>query len=364
MRALLRSASIKQRRVLAAAAVVTVIGLMTPVYRLQDLPWGYSFIAAATFVLSCGALGWLVWRLLLLRSAPRSWLTALLSHILYACGFSLLWTLFFSGFTYLVRPQDGTPFLHEGALWQFVWGFFVYAALAQAAYAQARLRERELTAAQSELQALRAQLNPHFLFNTLHSLSQLVREDARAAQDAISEFGEMMRYSLCAGRAADAEVSVEEELDFIRHYLALERLRLGDRLLVVEDIDPEALELGLPPLLLQPLVENAIRHGIAPRRVGGVLRLSAHVRESMLTLTVADDGCGADPASWHHASGLGLQIVRRQLWVRFGDDAKLAVTTRPQAGFSVRLTVPARLPSAASSGWQESKDPQLIRTIP
>ena len=357
MRTLLRSAGVKQRRVLVAAAVMTTIGLMTPVYRLQNLPWGYSFIASATLVLSCASLGWLVWRLLLLRSVPRSWLTALLFHVVYACGFSALWTLFFSGFTYLVRPQDGTPFLHEGALWQFVWGFFVYAALAQAAYAQARLRERELTAAQSELQALRAQLSPHFLFNTLHSLSQLVREDARAAQDAISEFGEMMRYSLRVGRAADEEVSVEEELRFIRHYLALEHLRLGDRLQVIEDIDPEALELGLPPLLLQPLVENAIRHGIAPLRDGGVLRLSANVRESMLTLTVADNGRGGDPECWRHASGLGLQIVRRQLWVRFGNDAQFAVTTHPQAGFSVRIDVPARLPTAASSGWHQSRNP-------
>jgi sensor histidine kinase YesM len=286
----------------------------------------------------------------------------LLLHILYACGFSLLWTVFFSGFTYLVRPQHETPFLHEGALWQFVWGFFVYAALAQAAYAQARIRERELTATQSELQALRAQLNPHFLFNTLHSLSQLVREDPDAAQQAISEFGEMMRYSLSAGRAADGEVCLEEELDFIRHYLALERLRLGDRLVVVEDIDPEALELGLPPLLLQPLVENAVRHGLAPRRIGGVLRLGAQVRDSVLILTVADDGCGADPAAWHRAPGLGLQVVRRQLQVRFGDRAQFAVSTRPQAGFSVRVCIPARLPSGASLGWHGPKDPRVVGT--
>jgi sensor histidine kinase YesM len=346
--------------VLTAIALMTVIGLLTPVYRLQDLSWQYSFVAAAAFVLSCAALGWLVWRLLLRRADPQSWLTALLLHILYACGFSLLWTVFFSGFTYLVRPQHGTPFLHEGSLWQFVWGFFVYAALAQAAYSQARLRERELTAAQSELQALRAQLNPHFLFNTLHSLSQLVREDPDAAQQAISEFGEMMRYSLSAGRAADAEVCLEEELEFIRHYLALERLRLGDRLAVVEDIDPEALELGLPPLLLQPLVENAVRHGLAPRRVGGVLRLGAQVRDSMLILTVADDGCGADPAHWHRAPGLGLQVVRRQLQVRFGDRAEFGVSTRPQAGFSVSVCVPARLPSTASIRWHEPKDPSVV----
>jgi LytS/YehU family sensor histidine kinase len=141
------------------------------------------------------------------------------------------------------------------------------AAAARAARAQARLRERELAAAAAELQALRARLDPYFLFNTRHSLTQLAREDPAATEDALERFGAMMRYVLDAGRgdSAAGEVTLEEERGFVRDYLALERLRLGGRLRVVEDVAEEALELAMPPLLLQPLVENAVRHGAAPR---------------------------------------------------------------------------------------------------
>src|SRR5690606_35762227 len=195
-----------------------------------------------------------------------------------------------------------------------------------------------------ELQALRAQLNPHFLFNTLHALTQLAREDPPATAAALERFGDLLRYVLSAGRDAGADVSLEEELEFVRHYLALEQLRLGDRLRVVEHIDADALDLAVPPLLLQPLVENAVRHGVAPRRHGGTVRLTACDQDGTLVVEVADDGSGAAPDAWHTAEGLGLQAVRRQLHARFSRAGRMEIHTAPDAGFRVRITAPAETP--------------------
>jgi LytS/YehU family sensor histidine kinase len=232
-----------------------------------------------------------------------------------------------------------------GALWQFVWGLVIYGGLAQAARAQQRLRAQEVATAGAELQALRAQLNPHFLFNTLHALTQLVREDPIATQDALERFGALMRYVLDAGRRAIEDVPLQDEIGFVRNYLALERLRLGDRLRVFEDLDPDALELAVPPLLLQPLVENAVRHGLAPRSDGGTIRLTARARDGVLAIEVSDDGGGGEPDAWRRSSGLGLKSVRRQLEARFPRGSHLEIVTTPSAGFAVRLRMPARLPT-------------------
>jgi sensor histidine kinase YesM len=238
-------------------------------------------------------------------------------------------------------------FLRNGAIWQFVWGLVIYSGIAQGQRLQSRLKARELAATRAELQALRAQLDPHFLFNTLHSLTQLAREDPRATQDALERFGELLRYVLSAGRNAQSLVALEEEIGFVRNYLALERLRLGDRLRVVEKIDAEALEIAVPPLLLQPLVENAVRHGLAPRRDGGTLRLSVELAPDVggdrLDIEVADDGNGADAAAWCTSTGLGLQATRRQLAANFGRAGRFDVQTQPGRGFAVRLTLPAQV---------------------
>jgi LytS/YehU family sensor histidine kinase len=235
-------------------------------------------------------------------------------------------------------------FLSGGALWQFVWGLVIYGGLAQAARAQQRLHEQERAAAGAELQALRAQLNPHFLFNTLHSLTQLAREDPLATEEALERFGALMRYVLEAGRRAADDVPLEEEIGFVRHYLALERLRFGDRLRIVENVDPDTLELAVPPLLLQPLVENAVRHGLTPRRDGGTIRVSARAEDGVLAVEVADDGVGAEPGAWRRSRGLGLTSVRRQLEARFPGQGHLEIHTSPHGGFATRVRMPARLP--------------------
>ena len=344
----MRSGSpLSQRRMaLAGSAAAALLAVLIPAFRLQGLSWGLAITAGVAFVAPCVLLGSAVWRVLMRHTGPEPLGRALVRHAVTAIAFSLSWTIVFSGLVYLVvRPESLATFLRGGALWQFVWGLVIYGGIAQATRAQQRLQQQERAAAGAELQALRAQLNPHFLFNTLHSLTQLAGEDPIATQDALGRFGALMRYVLEAGRHATGDVPLEDELGFVRHYLAVEQLRLGDRLRVIEDIDPEALELAVPALLLQPLVENAVRHGLAPRRDGGTIRLIAKARDGVLAIEVADDGVGAEPAVWHRSQGLGLQSVRRQLETRYEGGGDLAISTRPHVGFSVRLRVPARLPT-------------------
>jgi two-component system LytT family sensor kinase len=335
----------RRRSTLVVAAGLAATAVLIPVYRLQTVSWLQAVAASVIFVFPGVLFGWLAWRWLMRRGRIEPLARALVVHALAAIAFSLAWTLVFCGSVYLFRPEIMLGFLREGAIWQFVWGLIIYGVLVQAARTQGRLKERELAAANAELQALRAQLNPHFLFNTLHSLTQLAREDPIATQDALERFGELMRYVLSAGRDTSAHVTLEDEFRFVSNYLALERLRLGERLQVVEDIDPETLELAVPPLLLQPLVENAVRHGLAPRRAGGTIRLTARAHDSVLVIEVADDGSGAEPDTWRSAEGLGLKAVSRQLRAAFADAGRLEISTARQAGFTVRLRIPAHLPA-------------------
>lgn len=337
-----------RRSLLIAAASLAVIAVFIPVYRMQSLSWLQATAAAALFVLPCVILSWVVWRWLMRPREPVSPVHILAMHTAVAAAFSASWTIVFSSVVYLVRPDDILAFMRGGAVWQFVWGLLIYGVLAQAARTQKRLRERELAAVGAELQALRAQLNPHFLFNTLHSLMQLTREDPVATERALERFGELMRYVLSAGREAISDVALEDELGFVRNYLELERLRLGDRLRVIEDINPETLELAVPPLLLQPLVENAIRHGLAPRREGGTIRVKARADETKLVIEVGDDGQGAEPGACHSSDGLGLKVAARQLKARFPTSGALEIETAPHAGFTARLSMPLRVPMRGS----------------
>lgn len=338
----------RQRRAVILTLIAFVgIGLLLPIYLGQGLPWPHAAAAALMVVAPGVAFGWCAWRFAL---RPRDRLDRwrlLLIHAVAACVFAFSWTAAIYLLALPVHWEAAQAFLYNGAPWQVVGGLILYAAIAANAQwtrTRDRLTEQALIATRAELQALRAQLDPHFLFNTLHTLTQLAREDSKATEAALEHFGDLMRYVLRAGREGAAEVSVEDELAFLRNYLALEQLRLGDRLRVVEELDPEALELGMPPLLLQPLVENAVRHGIAPRRDGGSIRLGASLDDGSLVLEVANDGAGAEADAWRHADGLGLSLVRRQLELRFPDTSRMEVSTEPGRGFAVRLVLPAHLP--------------------
>jgi sensor histidine kinase YesM len=241
------------------------------------------------------------------------------------------------------------------ASWQLLSGFWFYGITAGLAYAirvTRTLREREAATARAEaarataeLSALRGQLNPHFLFNTLHTLTALVRRDPETAESALEQFGEMLRYVLDVNRASREDVTLAEEVEFVRNFLALEQLRLGDRLRYVERLDPEAWDCIIPSLTLQPLVENAVKYAIAPNVGGGTIVVSSSLENSSLVLEISDDGPG-DAGAWEHAGfGVGLRAVRQRLETRFPDASSFRITTSPGAGFSVRLSLPAETSS-------------------
>lgn len=243
--------------------------------------------------------------------------------------------------------------------WQMFSGVMVYAAIAGIAYAvqaagqaraqEARAARAETLRARAELQALRAQLNPHFLFNTLHSLMALVRHEPAQAEAALERFAGLLRYTLDTRRGEVDDVPLAQEWAFVRDYLALERIRLGGRLRVVENVQPEALDCPVPAFTLQPLVENAVRHAVAPHARGACVSVSLQRADGALELRVEDDGPGADPAVIARAAGLGLRAVRQRLEARYGGAARMEVRTAPGEGFAVhaRLPVPAEVEETA-----------------
>lgn len=233
--------------------------------------------------------------------------------------------------------------------WQFFSGLMIYGNIAGAVYVlqaneslrvEERRRERaEALQTSAELSALRAQLNPHFLFNTLNSIVALAGPGQPKTTHAIAQLASMLRYTLNQCTDEDG-VSLREELEFTEQYLALEMLRLGERLTISRDVRPAALSCRLPPLTVQPLVENAIRHGISPLARGGTLSLRAVLRGTALHLEVEDDGAGADVKGLRTASGLGMRTVRQRLELFSHGQARVAVCSAPNAGYTVSITLP------------------------
>jgi len=282
--------------------------------------------------------------------ARRGW-QLIAWHAALALVYTILWTTIISLMVRAAAPADvWFNYVKAALFFQFATGLALYGLLAgvfTALEANEQYREQAAAAARAEalrvraeLRALRAQLNPHFLFNTLHSITALVRSDSRAAEEALERFGMLMRHVLQIGRAPRDDVPLSEELGFVRAYLDLEKMRLGNRLRVVEEVDPEALECYILAFSLQPLVENAVRHGIAPLPQGGTLRLAASVADDVLHLEVADDGAGVDAAVAAADDGVGLQVVRQRLTARFGDAARLDITSAPNEGLRAHITMP------------------------
>jgi len=186
------------------------------------------------------------------------------------------------------------------------------------------LRDRQLKSSELEsllhraqLQALRSQLNPHFLFNSLHSIAELVHENPQLAESLILRLGELLRQVLRSSTSPD--VPLAEELDFVRGYVEIEQMRLGERLQVRWDVEAEALQERVPSLLLQPLVENAIQHGIAPLAAMGSLTIRAWREQGFLCLQVRDTGPGLSSESRGRGSGIGLTNTRARLEQIYGE---------------------------------------------
>jgi signal transduction histidine kinase len=199
----------------------------------------------------------------------------------------------------------------------------------------------------AELRALQAQVNPHFLFNTLNSIASLIGENPPAAEDLTTRLADVFRYALTASRRE--HVRLGEELEFVRTWLSIEHVRFGDLLRVTERIEAGVEDIPVPALLLQPLVENAVRYAVGAREGGGEVRIEAARSGDALRLVVADDGPGFEPGSPPRGTGVGLESVRERLRLA-GAGHALELDTAPGRGTRVTLTLPANpVPAAATA---------------
>jgi len=211
-----------------------------------------------------------------------------------------------------------------------------------------RYRERELRATQLEaqlakvrLQALKSQLQPHFLFNTMHSISALMFTDVGAADRMMSRLSDLLRISL---ETADTQITtLSRELECVNCYLEIEKVRFEERMNTIFEIAPEALDAQVPHLLLQGLVDNAVKHGISKLSAGGEIRITAELKENELQLEVRDNGPGMSPTETHGTSGLGLRNARERLESLYGKDQTLELVCPPRGGVTVRVCIPFRL---------------------
>jgi signal transduction histidine kinase len=283
------------------------------------------------------------------------WRARFVAHAVAAVLFVLCWQALQA---LLASALFGVPHalaeLQQSLVWRSVWGVVLYAALVfgfgnvlltqRAHEAALRSAQAEAALVRAELAAINGKLNPHFLFNTLNSLLMLTRagpDQAGQAERGLMAFSKLMRYVLDSNRVPDSRVPLREELDFVRHYLALEQLRLGPRLKVHWELDPAADNEAVPPLTLQPLVENAVAHGLAPQREGGELRLATRSAPEGLHLRVQDNGAGSTwPPPPKPGRGTGLAALQRRFELDYCGRARLAVHTAPGAGFDVQLFIP------------------------
>jgi sensor histidine kinase YesM len=205
---------------------------------------------------------------------------------------------------------------------------------------RAEALEAQLTAAR--LSALQAQLHPHFLFNALNAISTLLVRDVRAARDALASFSELLRLAL--SQSTQAEVTLHEDLEFLRRYVQLQQTRLGDRLRFEEVIPSETLDCLVPALLLQPLVENAIRHGIEPSLHPGLVRVVIQPQASRLKVTVEDNGTGLSSGQRgdSEGTGIGLKNLKARLETLYGLEQGLEFNCRHQGGAVVTVAIPLR----------------------
>ncbi|HVF31119.1 MAG TPA: histidine kinase [Pyrinomonadaceae bacterium] len=286
------------------------------------------------------------------------WKTSLPLHIV-ACVAICLTQLAINA---LVLPQMGYPANREFPNFFEAYKFFVLVNLhlsfliymavvgiwSAYSYYQ-RYRERELQAsqlearlAQSRLQVLKMQLHPHFLFNTLNAISELIYKDPESADRMLTDLSDLLRLSF--ENLEVQEIPLKQELEFLEKYLEIEQMRFQDRLSINMRISPDTLDASVPNMILQPLVENAIKHGIAPRSSGGRIDINAVRSNGHLQIDVSDDGLGVPFGDVDNLpEGVGLSNTRRRLKHLYGDKHRFDLTQLEKGGLGVSLEIPFRV---------------------
>ncbi len=286
--------------------------------------------------------------------ASLRWKSAIAIHLVASVAFSVSWMVLRAGIAHWQTRGDLFPVTFGAAFSRALvatlffnqliyWGVIV---VQHAIDYYWKFHERELHTAELEirltearLQALQMQLNPHFLFNTLNAIASLMHKDVEAADRMIVQLSELLRYALESTESQ--EVSLRQELDFLDRYLRIQQIRFGERLSIERQIAPESLDAFVPNLILQPLVENAIQHGIEPYARPGVITLRATRANGDLELQVQDNGAGL-PKTTSSRQGVGLANTRARLQQLYGERQSLRMVDAEEGGMLVRITIPWR----------------------
>ncbi len=201
-----------------------------------------------------------------------------------------------------------------------------------------KLEQQERLLLQARMEALQSQINPHFLFNTLNSVSSLVRRDPDSAREMIVKLGNILRRLL---RKGDAFIPLKEEIESLDDYLDIEVVRFGrDKLRIHKELDADSLSHLVPSMILQPLVENAIKHGLADKVDGGNVSIRSRCTQHRVIIEVEDDGVGMAASAGSAGTGIGMLNVQERLQVVYGDAAEINIESQPGSGTMVRLTLP------------------------
>jgi two-component system LytT family sensor kinase len=299
-----------------------------------------------------------------LRLDGPHWLRSAALHALCAAGFSVFHCACMIAVRLTLYPSGAKPafvpwwtFIQRRFLENFDWSLMVYSSIVGLSYAIAYYRESEaraVKAAQLEtrlvearLRTLQAELHPHFLFNTLHAISSLVHSNPDAADRMISRLSDLLRLTFDGSGASG--VSLQEEIEFLQKYLEIEQTRFHDRLSVKFDIDPDTLDAEVPRMILQPLVENAIKHGVSPKPGDGLVQIASRRRGEQLWVEVSDNGMGLSAgARAQLRSGVGLSNTRDRLECIYGPKHRIEFSDGGD-GLAVRLEIPFHRTSGGAS---------------
>ncbi|MFZ1685204.1 MAG: histidine kinase [Candidatus Zixiibacteriota bacterium] len=233
--------------------------------------------------------------------------------------------------------------------WLGPWNFLVYAGIVGVGYArefQQRWRERQVAAGKLEIElaraqvaALRSQIQPHFFFNTLNSIAVLIQKgDAGNAQKMLSRLGDLLRFSFSVGNRQT--IPLRDEIAFVTGYLEIEQVRFGDRLKTEITVDPSCQDTPVPPFLIQPLVENSVKHGLAEKSGPGMITIRCLHHDRTLHIDIEDDGVGVSGQSRHQGAGVGISNVRSRLLQLYGSAGKLTIAPRAAGGTRVSIEIP------------------------